>query len=158
MAEPKKQIKRKLIVDPHIGCVNPECEYYNKAGSVVNLGVIKQSGKHNQYKCRKCHKQFSETFGTLFANKKTSAKQITQVLKALAEGNTIRGSSRIFKFSKDTIISWLKEAGQHSDSVEKLLVKKFDFNQVQLDELWSFILKKTTHAVARKKPSPTSQN
>lgn len=151
MFKKKRKPKRKLAIDPNAKCVNSKCNFYQKTGTVVKLGVRPQSGKHIQFKCRKCAKQFSETYGTMFANKKTSDAQITQVLKALAEGNTIRGCGRIFNHSKDTVIAWLREAGLHCSEVEEMLTGKFDFNQVQLDELWSFIVKKTTHAVVRKK-------
>jgi transposase-like protein len=131
-------------------CVNEDCEYYKKVGSVIRIGIKKGSGRHPYYQCRDCKKQFSATYGTLFANKKTSEEKIAQVLKALAEGNSIRGASRIFKVSKDTVVKWLKEAGEQCDAVEKILAKSFDFNQVQLDELWTFIIKKTTHSVVRR--------
>jgi len=146
-----KKKKKRIVKDQC--CVNPDCEFHKKAGSIVSLGIRKQSGRHKQYQCRSCRKQFSETFGTIFANKKTDEDKIVQALKALAEGNTIRGTGRIFKVSKDTVVSWLREAGAHCDKVEELLVEKFNFTQVQVDELWTFIVKKTTHAVVRKKPS-----
>ena len=156
--EKVKGRKRHVKNEEDRTCVNEKCEYYKAVGSVIRIGIKVSSGRHVYYQCRECKKQFSATYGTLFANKKTSEEKIAQVLQALAEGNSIRGVSRIFNLSKDTVISWLKEAGEHCDEVEKILAESFNFNQVQLDELWSFIVKKTTHAVVRKGKSSLEQN
>jgi transposase-like protein len=142
--------RKKHEISEEVGCVNPECEFFNKPGSVCNIGQVKNSGKNTFYLCRKCGKKFSETYGTIFANKQIAPDKIVQVLKSLAEGTSIRGAARIFGHTKDTVCSWLKEAGEHCEVVEKMLVNEFQFNQVQVDELWTFILKKTTHPVKGK--------
>lgn len=130
-------------------CKNPECEYHEKIGSMIKTG---KSGRNDYYQCRRCKRGYSATYGTIFRRRRTQPEEILKVLKGIAEGNSIRGAGRIFGHSKDTVIDWLKDAGKHCESVEKELVNQFNFNQVQIDELWTFILKKTTHAVEGKIP------
>lgn len=138
--------QKRLPIEEGIVCVNPDCPHHGKSGTVVKSG---KSGKNTiMYCCQYCKKRFSETYGTLFHHKHKDHKLITQVLQSLAEGGTIRGTGRVFEISKDTIITWLVEAGKHCAEVEKMLIGKFNFTQVQVDELWSFIGKKTTHPVA----------
>ncbi|MEA3451323.1 MAG: hypothetical protein U9Q83_05405 [Bacteroidota bacterium] len=147
--------KRVLPIEDEIGCINPDCEYYKKPGSVVQAA---NSGKNKGYRCNACRKYFSETYGTIFYKTQTDVDKIVQVLKALAEGNTIRGCARIFGVDKDSVIRWLVRAGEHCEEIEKILVNKFEFTQVQLDEMWTFIVKKTTHKVVRNEKSRKPQN
>jgi len=143
--------KSTLPIVQNRGCINTDCKYHDTPGSIVECGTSGTSGRNQYFRCRACNKRFSETYGTIFSNKKSTPKEIVQVLKALAEGNTIRGSGRIFEVSKDTVISWLRQAGQHCEKVEDVLVGDFNFSHIQLDELWTFIVKKTTLPVVRNK-------
>ncbi|MCP4049507.1 MAG: hypothetical protein GY730_02220 [bacterium] len=138
---------RKNPIEKDRKCINAECEYFNKEGSMAKAG---KSGKNDNFQCCKCKKGYSSTYGTIFRRKRTEPKEIVRVLKSLAEGNSIRGASRIFGHDKDAIINWLKQAGQHCEKFEQELVDRFNFTQVQIDELWTFIVKKTTHAVEKK--------
>lgn len=144
---------RRKEADTKRVCIRPECEYYGKTGSMIETG---RSGKNSCFQCRKCRKGYSATYGTIFYQKKTKPAEIMRVLKALVEGNSIRGASRIFGHDKDAIISWLKQAGEHCKKFEEVMVKEFNFSQIQVDELWTFIQKKTTHEVVRdeKKTKP----
>ena len=132
------------------GCVYKDCKSFEKPGSIVRAGISGTSGKNQYFRCRHCKRGFSSTHGTMFANKKKTPDEIVRVLHSLAEGQGIRGSSRVFKYSKDTVLAWLKEAGSHAEQVERQLVQQFNFNQVQIDELWTFILKKTTLPLVQK--------
>lgn len=136
-------------------CINAECEYHNKIGSMIRMG---NSGKNEYYQCRRCKKGYSSTYGTIFYKKKTDPEEMVKVLKSLAEGNTIRGAGRIFKHDKNAIINWLIAAGKHCDEFEKQAIDKFNFNQVQIDELWTFILKKTTHQVGEEEIKQKQSN
>lgn len=134
--------KRKLTAEKDKKCINETCEYHDKVGSMVKTG---RSGKNAYFQCRRCKRGYSSTYGTIFRRKKTAPEEIIRVLKSLAEGNSIRGAGRIFDHDKNAIINWLKQAGEHCEKVERQLIDKFDFSQAQVDELWTFILKKTTH-------------
>ena len=127
-------------------CINEGCEYYNKTGSMV----WHKGGKNGYLQCRRCRKGYSPLRGTLFYKKRVNPEEIVMVLKTLAEGGSIRGCERIYGHHRDTIIKWLKEAGRHSERVEQELIGQYEFNQVQVDELWTFIRKKTTHLVVKR--------
>lgn len=60
----------------------------------------------------------------------------------LAEGMGIRATGRVFGVKKDTILLWLCRAGEHSSIVSAYLIRNLHVEQAQLDELWTFVLKK----------------
>jgi hypothetical protein len=43
---------------------------------------------------------------------------------------------------KDTVLRWLRRAGQHSAQVPDYLMRNLQVEQARLDELWTFVLKK----------------
>lgn len=124
-------------------CVNEKCNFFKKPGSIVQAGYCGTAKRFKRLRCRECDKRFSETYGTIFKHKRTDPDKILLTLKALAEGNTIRGTGRITGFSNNTVMGWLHEAGEHCEKFEEELVPKFNFNQVQMDEMWTFVYKKT---------------
>ena len=60
-------------------------------------------------------------------------------IRELAEGNSIRSTSRIVEVDKDTICDWLNRAAQHYRLVMLYLWNSLDVAECQLDELWSFV-------------------
>ena len=93
--------------------------------------------------CTKCHKQFAENKGTPFYNLRTSLKKILLTLKAVIDGGGIRSAERITGVHRDTITKWLVLAGEHVEEVEELMIKGVMATEVQMDELWTFVVKKT---------------
>jgi hypothetical protein len=47
--------------------------------------------------------------------------------------------SRVKGIKEDTILSWLREAVQHTDAVNEVLLKDFKVKRGQLDGLWLLI-------------------
>lgn len=66
-------------------------------------------------------------------------------MRALAEGNSLRGTGRIVGVDKDTICEWLDKAGRHCRAVTTYLFNNLHMTECQLDELWSFVRKKEAH-------------
>jgi len=103
-------------------CWNPGCSEHNKK----NQGNIKPAyydGKDKEIlylKCTICNKTFSENKGTFFFRKKIKKDTIVKALKSTSEGQGIRPTSRIFDVDKNTILSWVKDAGNHSNEIEKI--------------------------------------
>ena len=57
----------------------------------------------------------------------------------LAEGNRISSLSRVKGFKEDTILAWLREAAQHAEAVEDVLMAEFKVKRGQLDALWAYV-------------------
>jgi transposase-like protein len=123
-------------------CPNPECSDYGK----VELGNIIRYGKSNEgrqrFQCKTCRKTFNERTGTLFYNRKTEAKDILECLALLAEGVRISSISRSKGIKADAILSFLREAAQHVEQVEAILLNDYGISQVQIDGLWTDVGRK----------------
>jgi transposase-like protein len=127
-------------------CPNAACPDYGKLQSDRPKPNIKKLGKTprgvQRYQCKTCGKTFTETKGTLFYHKHAEEEQILEVLALLAEGNRISTLSRVKGIKEDTILRWLREAAQHADQVEEVLMEKFHLKRAQVDGLWSYVRNK----------------
>jgi len=65
-----------------------------------------------------------------------------KTIACLVEGNSIRSTARIMGLDKDTVAGWLKKASKHVEAVSRYLMVNLHFEEVQLDEFWSFVKKK----------------
>ncbi len=70
---------------------------------------------------------------------------LVQIVRALAEGNGVRGISRIFDVDKNTVLEHLRRAAQQCRRVTDRLVRGLHVQEAQLDEMWSFVEKKEKH-------------
>ena len=123
-------------------CPNEACPDYGKLQDGRQLNIIK-FGKTKRgvqrYRCKTCGKTFTETTGTLFFRKRTPEDEILETLALLAEGNCISSLSRVKGFKEDTILAWLREAAQHAEAMEEVLMSKFEVRRGQLDALWAYV-------------------
>jgi len=94
------------------------------------------------YQCNVCEQPFSETAGTPFFGLKTPTRTVCTALQELAEGLGIRAVARIRGVEPDTVLEWLKKAGQHCQALSDYMIQEMNLTQVQLDELWTFVHKK----------------
>jgi transposase-like protein len=127
-------------------CPNKECPDYQKLQDALSLRNIIKAGKTKagvqRYECKTCQRTFTETTGTLFYRKRTSADQILETLALVAEGNRLSSLTRVKGTKEDTILVWLREAAQHVDAVNEVLLKDFQIKRGQLDGMWLFIQNK----------------
>jgi transposase-like protein len=127
-------------------CPNKECPDYQKLQDALSLRNIIKAGKTKagvqRYECKTCQRTFTETTGTLFYRKRTSADQILETLALVAEGNRLSSLTRVKGTKEDTILVWLREAAQHVDAVNDVLLKDFQIKRGQLDGMWLFIQNK----------------
>ena len=128
-------IKREVIAGKK--CIHEECG----CEKVVVARVHKNGSR--MLECTKCHRQFSENTGTPFYNLRTPLEKILLTLKAVIDGGGIRAAERITGVHRDTVTKWLILAGKHVEEVEKLMVTGIIATEIQMDELWTFVLKKT---------------
>jgi hypothetical protein len=74
------------------------------------------------------------TKGTFFYNLKAPVSLILEVLKSLSEGMGVRAVCRTKGVTPDAVRAWILKAAKH--------VKDMHLTQCQIDEFWSYILKK----------------
>jgi transposase-like protein len=127
-------------------CPNPACPDYAKLQSDQVRPNLKKLGHTprgvRRYQCKTCGKTFTETKGTLFFHKHAPMEQILEVLALIAEGSRISTLTRVKVIKEDTILRWLREAAQHTDELNEILMHDFHLKRAQIDGLWSFVQNK----------------
>ena len=121
-------------------CPAPECAYYGRLGR-GNLRANGHPGGQpwRQLQCVSCQGYFSETHGTLFHGKRSSAELIVRVLACLAEGLGIRGTARVFEIDPNTVLQWLVEGAEPLQAFSAYYLHDLPLQQVQLDELYAVL-------------------
>jgi len=139
----------RTIPTGHRCCPNEECFAYGRYGDdpahdIVGCGTytVGHGEVRQMYQCKVCGQPFSETAGTPFFGLKTPIQTVCLALQELAEGLGIRAVARIHGVEPDTVLAWLKKAGQHCDMLSAYMMRELHVTQVQLDELWTFVHKK----------------
>jgi transposase-like protein len=126
-------------------CPNEACDYYGKLQNdqYQNIDKFGKTKKGVQrFRCKTCGKTFTETKGTIFYRKRTSEHEILETLALLAEGSRISSLARAKGHKEDTILGWLREAAQHAEAVEEILMKDFKIKRGQIDALWAYVQNK----------------
>jgi transposase-like protein len=135
-------------------CPNEACPDYGKLQDGQTQQNVKKSGKTHKgiqrYQCKTCHITFTETSGTIFYRKRTPDHEILETLALLAEGSRISSVARVKGFKEDTILAWLREAAQHAEALEAVLLADFKVQRGQLDALWSYVGNKGEKKAIRK--------
>jgi transposase-like protein len=128
-------------------CPNPECLKHGQTegNEIIRFGQTRQG--RQRFRCKCCGRCFNENQGTLFYRKCTPEKEILETLALLAEGTRISSLSRAKGFKEDTILTWLRQAGEHAEAVEEVLLHDYEVGPSQIDGLWSYV----GHKGAKKK-------
>ncbi len=120
-------------------CPNRHCFYY---GIPFYEGLmVKNGSSHGQKRarCKACGTNVYLRYGTAYFNLESDPMIFEMVIRALAEGNSLRATGRIFQVDKDTVCDWLDRASQHCRQLMLYLWRNFHVTECQLDELWSFV-------------------
>jgi transposase-like protein len=131
-------------------CPHPQCTHYGRRGGahLVRRGVDRGIPR---LLCTKCKGTFSARQGTAYFGVHAEEPNYTIAMRALAEGNSLRGTGRIVEVDKDTVCDWLDRAGRHCRAVTTYLFDNWHITECQLDELWSFVRKKEAHLTIAEK-------
>jgi transposase-like protein len=123
-------------------CPYGECADYGQMGkgNVIQYGKSKQG--QQRFQCKTCQRTFNERKGTLFYRRKTPVKEILECLALLAEGSRISSISRVKGIKEDTILSFLREAADHVEQVEAILLNDYRISRAQIDGLWTYVGRK----------------
>jgi transposase-like protein len=120
-------------------CPNEACEFHQDIEKARVIQYGKTAKGTQRYLCKHCNSTFVETKGTLFYGKHTPRKDILETLALLAEGVRISSLSRAKGFKEDTILGWLREAAEHAEQVEAVLMDNYEVSQAQIDGLWAYV-------------------
>jgi len=120
-------------------CDNKKCECYGK----VDAGNIKiNSRKYGQVYCNKCKNTWVITKDTFFYRLKKPLDIVLKTLKLLSEGMGLRAVCRSMNVTADSALVWIVKAADHVNELSAYLQGEMHLTQCQIDEFWSFILKK----------------
>jgi transposase-like protein/IS1 family transposase len=98
-----------------------------------------------RYRCIRCGKTFSES--QPLDGIRTDAEQSARVVELLCEGVGIRATARLTGLDQKTILRILQAAGEHALRLLDAKVQGVKAEQIQVDELWSFVRTKQFNAV-----------
>jgi transposase-like protein len=123
-------------------CPDETCADYGKRQSDQQHNIVKygktKAGRQ-RYKCNTCGATFTETKGTIFYRRRTPEHEIIDTLALIAEGNRISSLVRAKGHKEDTIIDWVREAGQHAEAIEEVLLSEYQLTRGQIDGLWAYV-------------------
>ena len=57
----------------------------------------------------------------------------------LAERNSLASIHRIKGIKEETVMDWLREAANHIEEIEALLLANHHLTRVQLDAMWTYV-------------------
>ena len=95
-----------------------------------------------RFLCRLCGKRYSEPQDKPLGDVRLPDETVRLILHLLVEGNSIRGTARLAGVEKRTVLRILKLAGENCESLLRRKVKNVPVADVQVDEAWTFVLKK----------------
>ena len=116
--------------------------------NIIKFGRTKAG--RQRYKCKTCGETFTETKGTIFYRRRTPEDEIIETLALLAEGSRISSLKRVKGYKEDTILDWLRDAGEHAEAIEEELMAKYQIERGQLDSLWAYVGNKGEKRATRK--------
>ena len=129
-------------------CDHPDCDEY---GKVSANNIRTHSRLQHQVYCKACKQIWVITKGTFFYNLKAPVLLVLEVLRLLSEGMGLRAVCRTKGVTPDAVGSWLLKAAEHVHEVTVYLETSMHLTQCQIDEFWSYILKKSQAQRRRKR-------
>ena len=143
------------LVRPGDFCPKRDCDDYGRLQSERQQNIIKigktKAGRQ-RFKCNTCNHTFVETTGTIFYRRRTPADEIIATLTLIAEDSRISSLARAKGHKEDTIIEWIRAAGQHAERVEEVLLAEHKIERGQLDGLWAYVRNKGEKKTTPKAP------
>jgi hypothetical protein len=120
-------------------CDHTDCQYYGKTGAD---NIRTHSRQQHQVYWNACKTIWVITQGTFFYNLQAPVSLVLEVLRLLSEGMGLRAVCRTKGVTPDAVGAWLLKAAEHVNEVTVYLEREMHLTQCQIDEFWSYILKK----------------
>jgi LacI family transcriptional regulator len=140
-----------LPVATGVACVNKACPDYG-ATDRGNVVVRRTYGEDviRFVRCTTCKAEFSERHGTALFDVRIRKEKVIEVVKHLAEGTGVRRTARLTGVSRGADGRILKRVGDKAKEIHDELVRDLEVPEVQMDEMWAFVGKKTRTAPRRR--------
>jgi insertion element IS1 protein InsB len=90
-----------------------------------------------KYYCHDC-----DSYGTRHTQRGYNGQTRNQVKRAVLERISLRGIERLFGISRRTVLDWIEHWAEHLPPLETTLAAAQLDDVLELDEVWSFVLKK----------------
>jgi insertion element IS1 protein InsB len=98
---------------------------------------------HDYKGAQKYHCQDCRAYGTLKPQGTYTDEQKEVILRAYRERASMHGINRIFGVARQTLARWLKAVAEALPDLTTTLAPSRPDDVLELDELWSFVLKKS---------------
>lgn len=105
------------------------------------VDIIKNG--HDYKGAQKFHCKACSSYGTLDKKGASAQTKRQQVMDAYCERVSMRGIERVFGVSRYYLARWLLETAANLSPLSATLLKWQSGDVLELDELWSFVLKKS---------------
>ena len=115
-------------------CPHPQCTHYGQRGFGTHLVRCGADRGIPRLLCTMCQGTFSVRQGTAYFGIRVEEPNYTIAMRALAEGNSLRGTGRIVAVDKDTVCDWVDRAGRHCRAVTTYLFDTLHITECQVDE------------------------
>jgi transposase-like protein len=92
--------------------------------------------------CKQWGKRYREPQDKPLGDVRLEDGKVRMILNCLVEGNSVRGTARLCDVEKRTALRILKLAGENCEELLRHRVRNVSVHDVELDEAWTFILKK----------------
>ena len=105
-------------------CLNEFCLFYGArgAGNISVCGHTNKAKTNRQLYCCLCRSRFAETKGTVFYRSKMARDKIVSILDHVKEGNGMRQTGRLVGTKEETVIRYVRKAGEHALLMHQELV------------------------------------
>jgi transposase-like protein len=100
-------------------CQNPRCIAYGSrgAGNLSVCGFTNPAKTIRMLYCCLCKKRFSERKGTVFYCSHLPRRKVIDILAHVQEGCGMRQTARLVHTKEDTVIRYVRKAGQHAQAL-----------------------------------------
>jgi transposase-like protein len=132
----------------HLACPNPDCSSYGRrgCGNLRPHGWSTQDRSVRCLRCTACGRHFSERANTPLFGLRTSEQTLVAIARHLAEGVGCRATARLTGVGLNTVLRFTARFGKHAERFHDCMVRHVHPEQIQADEAWSFVGKKTRTA------------
>lgn len=107
-----------------------------------------------RFRCPACKKTYSEERESLFGAMRVPEDKALLVLNLLCEGSSVRAVSWVTGLHKGTVLKLLVEAGERCERLMAERIVDVPVQDVELDEVWSFVGCKERLKAARSETDP----
>ena len=140
----------------HLACPNPECSEYGQR-EAGNLRLHGWSGRAKRIRCLRCAtcgRDFSERANTPLFGLRTCEDTLVAIARHLAEGVGCRATARLCGTTLNTVLRFTARFGKHAELFHDGMVRHVQPKQIQADEAWAFVGKKTRTATLKTPTTP----